>query len=169
MLELTEELLFDLYWEEKQNIRQIAEKLNCTVGKIRYQMDKHKIKKRSISESQSLIDKSFEHSAEAKKKISDGLKNKYTGEKSANWKGMNATIGTIHQMLRKQNKQPQECHKCGKKTDKLDLANKKDHNYSRKIKDYQWLCNKCHFNKDIEYFPRNNEGQFIKRGVLNRG
>ena len=76
-----------------------------------------------------------------------------TGNKNPNWKGDNIkSINAIHTWIRRHNVPPSKCEFCKKEFDKLDLSNKKGHKYTRNIKDYQWLCRKCH--KKIDFLFR---------------
>ena len=49
----------------------------------------------------------------------------------------------IHGWVRKHKPKPKICGHC-KKEKRLTLANMKNHNYTRDIKDYEWLCYSCH-------------------------
>jgi len=84
------------------------------------------------------------------------------GEKNPHWGGENVTLGGLHQWLKVHNPKPKLCERC-KKYPPFDLANKTG-NYTRNIKDYYWLCRKCHMetdgrlknlkNQDVAFCPR---------------
>ena len=68
------------------------------------------------------------------------------GEKNPQWKGKNVGLGSLHQWLKDRHQKPKLCERCNKKPP-YDLANKTG-NYTRNIKDYNWLCRKCHVETD---------------------
>ena len=63
------------------------------------------------------------------------------------WEGHSMKSRAIHESLKRKNKKPSLCQYC-KKDRKLNLANIKNHNYTRDIKDYRWLCSRCHSKLD---------------------
>ena len=69
------------------------------------------------------------------------------GDKNPNWGGDNICIGAIHKWVTKNFPKPDCCQKCGKKTSKLDLANRTGI-YTRNVNDYDYICRKCHINSD---------------------
>jgi hypothetical protein len=73
-------------------------------------------------------------------------KGKYLREKSSQWKGESASYSSQHEWIRKNSIIPLFCQKCGKET-KLDASNISG-KYKREISDYEWLCRKCHLEKD---------------------
>jgi len=56
------------------------------------------------------------------------------------------TLCALHQYMRKRVPKPKVCSKCKLKK-KLELSSKK-HSYTRNIKDWWWLCKKCHHHYD---------------------
>ena len=70
------------------------------------------------------------------------------GDKNSNWKGDSAGYGAIHKWVRNHKPTPLLCEKCGLAR-KLELSNR-DHEYRRNLDDYEWLCDKCHYDYDIE-------------------
>lgn len=72
---------------------------------------------------------------------------KITGENHHLWKGDNACYGAIHLYVRRYKPKPQNCEICSKKTDFLDLANISQE-YKRDLSDWEYICRKCHMNKD---------------------
>jgi hypothetical protein len=94
-------------------------------------------------------------------------KRKFTiGEISGNWKGENAGYTAIHHWVRKRKNNLNICEKCGKKTDFLDLANISQ-KYSRDLSDWEYLCRRCHMEKDGRLYKlANNPNARIKRGLM---
>lgn len=70
------------------------------------------------------------------------------GSKNPMWRKYKdkVTVQTIHRRIEKEYPKPDKCELCGS-IRKLELSNK-DHKYSFNIKDYQWICKKCHFRYD---------------------
>lgn len=64
-------------------------------------------------------------------------------EKNPAWKGNKAGKVAIHEYIKKRKSKPILCEFCNERPTK-DLANLKNHNYSRNINDYVWLCHHCH-------------------------
>lgn len=54
----------------------------------------------------------------------------------------------LHEWIARHKPKPDKCEKCEKVTKFLELSNKKDHNYTRDINDYEYLCHSCHKIKD---------------------
>ena len=61
------------------------------------------------------------------------------------WKGDKVTIGQLHQWIKRNFKNPKLCQRC-RKSPVYDLANKGI--YNRDIKNWEWLCRKCHMLSD---------------------
>lgn len=59
----------------------------------------------------------------------------------------NISYKTLHEWIRRHKERTNECNRCGKRTIKLVIHNL-DGKYTRNIEDYEWLCNKCHSEKD---------------------
>jgi hypothetical protein len=118
------------------------------------------------------------HSEETRRKISEALKGKmpkninqikgwYKGKHLSeehkrnmvlnhkrgkewwNWKGDKAGKYALHIWLWKNKPKPLFCEECGENK-RLDLANIKNHKYTRNPKDYRWLCRGCHIKFDRE-------------------
>jgi len=83
----------------------------------------------------------------------------HLGNKTKVWKGDKAGKSAFHKWIRTIKPKPNFCEKCHKKK-KLDLANIKNHKYTRNPDDYQWLCHKCHSKLD---FPDGLIGKNIKK------
>lgn len=79
-------------------------------------------------------------SEETKRKIGQA----HFGEKSQGWKGNNASAIAIHMWLARNKPRSPVCENCGKTFKTLELANIKNHIYTRKFEDYRWMCHKCH-------------------------
>lgn len=96
-------------------------------------------------------------------KISKIRKGKNIGEENSKWKGNKAKKRAIHFWVRTHKPKPQYnlCEFCLDKK-YYDVANIKNHKYTRNFDDYKWLCRKCHSNFD---FPdgRNNKLNKINR------
>ena len=63
------------------------------------------------------------------------------------WKGTQAGIDALHIWVAKRLKKPKCCSYCGKRR-KLDLANRwptyNKKTYTRELKNWRWLCRRCH-------------------------
>jgi hypothetical protein len=66
-------------------------------------------------------------------------------EKNGMWRGDNVGYASLHIWVAKRKKKPIVCNKC-KKSPPYDLANKGI--YNRKLKNWEWLCRRCHMKKD---------------------
>lgn len=62
------------------------------------------------------------------------------------WKGDKVGYTSLHEWVARHKKKPKLCEEC-KKNKPYDLANISG-NYKRDIRDFQWLCRKCHMAKD---------------------
>jgi hypothetical protein len=72
--------------------------------------------------------------------------NKAFGNRNVNWKGNKVSYRALHRWIENHKPKPLFCEICKKKPPK-QLANISGR-YKRNIKDYQWLCVKCHVIKD---------------------
>ena len=86
-------------------------------------------------------------SEETIKKMSKSRKGKLTGVENPNWKGDDVGYKCLHDWVRKYKPKPEACEKCGKKQDYLEASNISGE-YKRDINDYEYLCVKCHKEKD---------------------
>ncbi len=68
------------------------------------------------------------------------------GKDSPLWKGDKATYSAIHKWVQRNKNKADCCVKCGK-IGRLELANISGE-YKREIDDYEYLCCKCHRDKD---------------------
>lgn len=76
------------------------------------------------------------------------LKERMTGEKNPQYKGGDdVEKSTLHSWMRRRIPKPKKCPHCKVKPP-LDLANLKQHQYTRDPKDYMWLCRGCHMKLD---------------------
>ena len=93
------------------------------------------------------------HTESSKKKIGDAHK----GEKNHKWKGDDAVKITNHKFVAKYKPKPEGCEFCGSKR-RLNLANMKNHIYTKNLEDYKWLCYSCHKKMDMKcvYCGKNN-------------
>jgi len=55
----------------------------------------------------------------------------------------------LHEWIKRHKPKPDKCMKCGKRTELLELSNNNNHNYTRNIDDYEYLCHSCHKIKDL--------------------
>lgn len=86
------------------------------------------------------------HAFCGKKCFSKWLSDLRKGDKNPMWKGNYITKRALHRWV-KRNKPPVKfCERC-KKVTPLDLANISQ-KYKKDIDDYEWLCRKCHMEKD---------------------
>jgi len=67
-------------------------------------------------------------------------------EKNGMWKGYKVGYNALHSWIRVRKKKPNLCQNC-KKNKPYDLANISG-KYKRDIKDYKWVCRKCHMEED---------------------
>lgn len=67
------------------------------------------------------------------------------GKNHGLWKGDKVGIDALHQWLHKQLPKPEFCTKCNTRK-AYDLANKGI--YNRDLKNWEWLCRKCHMESD---------------------
>jgi len=85
------------------------------------------------------------HSKEAKKKMSKVKSN----EKHPRWRGDKASNISLHIWMAKNKSKPKRCEDCGE-IRKLNLASLTNHQYTRNIEDYKWLCYSCHKKLDLK-------------------
>src|SRR3990167_3108655 len=81
-------------------------------------------------------------SIETKRKISIANKN----EKNGVWKGDNVGYVALHKWVIRNKPKVKYCETCGLEK-KLDVANISG-KYKRDISDFEYLCRRCHMNKD---------------------
>lgn len=86
--------------------------------------------------------RTFKFSKSRNKKISKTT----MGEKNHNWKGDKVGYQALHRWVERHKPKSKLCECCGK-AKPYDLANISG-KYKRDIKDYEWLCRKCHMKKD---------------------
>ncbi len=68
------------------------------------------------------------------------------GEKNGQWKGDDVGYGALHDYVKTYMTKPLNCEMCGKPK-KLDIANISGE-YKRDLRDWEYLCRKCHMEKD---------------------
>jgi hypothetical protein len=71
-----------------------------------------------------------------------GRKNPYYGTNNPRWKGENVSYSVLHKWIRRYKPSQSQCSMCGE-IKPLELANV-SHKYKRDIRDFIWLCRKCH-------------------------
>lgn len=76
-------------------------------------------------------------------------------ENNPNWKGRRVGLGSLHSWVKSRLPKPNKCNDC-RLEKRLDLANVSQ-KYKRDLKDWEWLCRKCHMSKDgrLNNFIRN--------------
>jgi hypothetical protein len=72
--------------------------------------------------------------------------NKFKGKNNPNWKGDNISYDALHDWIQHNKPKRDRCEICHEKKP-LDLANISGE-YKRDVDDFQWLCRKCHMEKD---------------------
>lgn len=81
-----------------------------------------------------------------------------SGKRNGQWKGKDVSYGALHDYVKYHLTKPLNCEMCGQPK-KLDLANISGE-YKRDLKDWEYLCRKCHMTKD----GRINKLPGIKKG-----
>ena len=66
-------------------------------------------------------------------------------DKNPNWAGDKIKYNGLHDWVKRRKPKPKLCENC-KKTKPHDLANKEI--YNRELKNWEWLCRRCHMIKD---------------------
>ena len=85
---------------------------------------------------------------------------KHMGSNNPMWKGDNVGYGKLHVWIKSRKPKPQFCEVC-KKNKPFDLANISGE-YKRDINDFQWICRKCHMEKDGRLNNKDKKGRFKK-------
>ena len=67
-------------------------------------------------------------------------------EKNPMWNGKEVGLAALHECVLRRKPKPTSCEKC-KESPSRDLANISQM-YYRSVKDFQWLCRKCHMESD---------------------
>lgn len=67
-------------------------------------------------------------------------------ENNKMWKGDDVGYNCLHKWIKRHKHKSKLCECCGKKKP-LEIANISG-KYKRNVKDYEWLCRKCHMTKD---------------------
>ena len=80
------------------------------------------------------------------------------------WKGIKVKYFALHEWIANHKPKQNFCNSCKKNNSRLELANI-SRKYKRDINDFEWLCHKCHMNKDgiierLKNQPRIN-GRFV--------
>lgn len=82
------------------------------------------------------------HTEETKRKMSLVQRS----ENNANWKGDKVGYKSLHEWVRRYLPKPKLCKDC-KLVKPFEVANISQ-KYKRDLVDWEWLCRKCHINKD---------------------
>lgn len=75
------------------------------------------------------------------------FKNINLGNKNGMWRGNKVGLSALHGWVKQYFNKPKKCNVCGIKNGTIDLANISQ-KYKRDFNDWEWLCRKCHMNKD---------------------
>lgn len=78
-------------------------------------------------------------------KLKIALKGINKAEKNGMWKDIDVGINSLHRWIERRIPKPRACNKC-KKQGFLDLTNKGI--YNRDLKNWEWLCRRCHMLSD---------------------
>ena len=109
---------------------------------------RHSIKtKKKMSESQKghpAWNKGKKHSKESIEKMKTNQPKKFDSD-NCQWKDNKVGYNSLHSYVKRRKKKPKLCECCNKKPP-FDLANKGI--YNRELKNWEWLCRKCHMIKD---------------------
>jgi hypothetical protein len=87
------------------------------------------------------------NSPKTRKNISLAQKGR-KGKNANAWKGDKAKEKALHKWIRNHKSKPQFCEFCNKRKP-YDIANIKNHKYTRNLKDYKWACKICHSKYDF--------------------
>lgn len=71
---------------------------------------------------------------------------KLIGVQNPNWKGDRVGLAGLHKWITSRKPKPEFCENCKNKKP-YDLANISQ-KYKRNVNDFEWLCRKCHTEKD---------------------
>lgn len=115
-----------------------------TKEEIEYIKDNYK---KSIIDRKPLIMKGRSHYSILCKATKMGFATNHLSINNPMWKGKNVSFGQLHQWVRRHKVKTNYCQKCGKKNNRLDLANISG-DYKRDTNDFEWLCRKCHMVSD---------------------
>lgn len=86
-------------------------------------------------------------------------------ESNPMWKGDKVGYAGIHDWVKYHLQKPSACTCCGE-IKRLDLANISNA-YKRDLTDWEWLCRKCHMQKDGRLIRINNYNSLRKIGDIN--
>lgn len=85
-------------------------------------------------------------------KIKDKLRILHLNEGSPTWKGLSVGKSALHRLIKRRLSKPELCIRC-KINKATDLSNT-NHTRKRDLKDWEWLCRKCHVKKDGGWKPK---------------
>ncbi len=80
------------------------------------------------------------------------------GNNNGMWKGDTVGYGGIHDWVKFHIERPKKCICCGKEKT-LEVTNISG-KYLRSLNDWEWLCRKCHMEKDGRIHERDKFGRF---------
>jgi hypothetical protein len=109
------------------------------------------LKKYYPTESNSFLEKKLNKKMTAirTKAMRIGIKRKVPyncGNNNGAWKGDKVGYKSLHQWVKNNKPKPKLCEDCNKEKP-FDLANISG-KYKRDIKDFKWVCRKCHMHQD---------------------
>lgn len=93
------------------------------------------------------------------------LRDSMKDEKNPRWKGDDVKYRALHQYIERRLRKPKMCPVC-RQPRKLELSNK-SRTYKRSLSDWEWLCRKCHRNKDAPFVNKKYKLK-IKDSIWNR-
>lgn len=79
-------------------------------------------------------------------KVGHGVKGVNLGSKNGQWKGSAVGYHALHDWVKRRIPKPDICQCCMERPPQ-DVANISQE-YKRDLKDWEWLCRRCHMNKD---------------------
>lgn len=87
------------------------------------------------------------------------------GEKNGQWKGDKVKYGSLHDYIKYHFPKPNSCSNCGSKNN-IELCNISQE-YKRDLSDWEWLCRRCHGDKDGRNEWMRNCGPQKSKGINN--
>ncbi len=78
---------------------------------------------------------------------------KNKGKNNPNFKPNSIKFSTIHMFIGKRKEKPDKCERCKKENCRIELSFNHDlGDYTRNPNDYEYLCCKCHKQRDMQEF-----------------
>lgn len=86
------------------------------------------------------------------KEVREKLRRIHLNEGSPTWRGDKVGRSALHGWVRRRITKPKFCVRCN--MNKANDLSNNGHTYKRNLKDWEWLCRKCHVKKDGSWKPR---------------